>query len=233
MLQHGQGQAAIVGRWVDNAAVLQLAGLQRCLHLLEELGLDLLQLLCVVGHAYMGVVLVPIMALAGPTKTPHQFGFKAGDTHLVVNDASEKLTAFDFHGTRLFAIPCLARGQGADTEWKSPNTDTPPGLYKVGSVWRDYDRLGDKPGFQPDLMPYGWYTLDLVELEEQERRYGRAGIAIHGGGSGLGWPGCWQPRQALLPTHGCVRVHNADLRDKIVLLLTTGTVFVSVYQEKA
>jgi L,D-peptidoglycan transpeptidase YkuD (ErfK/YbiS/YcfS/YnhG family) len=38
---------------------------------------------------------------------------------------------------------------------------------------------------------------------------------------------------ALVPTHGCVRVHNADLRDKIVPLLATGTVFVSVYQEKA
>lgn len=169
--------------------------------------------------------------LIGPKKRPQEFGFKLGDHHLIVNDYSETLTAYDFHGAPLFTIPALARGQGADTEWESPNTDTPPGLYKVGSVWRDYDRLGDNPGRQPDLMPYGWYTLDLEELEAQERRYGRAGIAIHGGGSGLGWPGCWQPRQALLSTHGCVRCHNIDLRDKIMPLVAKGTVFVSVYQE--
>jgi hypothetical protein len=170
-------------------------------------------------------------SLVGPTKKPQDFGFKAGDSHLVVNDGSETMTGFTFQGAMLFKIPALARGQGAETQWKSPNTDTPPGLYKVGSVWRDYERLGDMPGFQPDLLPYGWYTLDLVELEAQERRYGRAGIAIHGGGSGLGWPGCWQPRQALLSTHGCIRCHNADLRDKIVPLLAKGAIFVSVWQE--
>jgi hypothetical protein len=171
-------------------------------------------------------------SLVGPTKTPHQFGFKSGDSHRLVNDKTETLRAFDFKGVNLFTIRCLARGQGADNEWKSPNTDTPPGLYKVGTVWRDYYRLGEHPEFVPaELLPYGWFTLDLMELEAQERRYGRAGIAIHGGGSALGHRGCWQPYQDLLPTHGCVRVHNADLRDKIVLLLATGTVFVSVYQE--
>lgn len=169
--------------------------------------------------------------MKGPNKRPHDFGFKPGDTHLVVNDIEESMSGWGFGGQRLFKIPALARGQGRDDEWQQPQTDTPPGLYKVGTVWRDYDRLGDKPTLQPELMPYGWYTLDLVELESQERRYGRAGIAIHGGGSALGWPGCWAPRQKLLPTHGCVRVHNADLRDKIVPLLKLGTVFVSVFQE--
>jgi hypothetical protein len=170
--------------------------------------------------------------LTGPTKRPHDFGFKQGDSHLVVNDDTQTLTAWDFNGRKLFLLPCLARGQGRDTEWQQPNTDTPPGLYKVGQVWRDYDRLGDAPSApQWDLLPYGWFTLDLIELEAQERRYGRAGIAIHGGGSGLGWPGCWQPEQALLPTHGCVRVHNLDLRDRIVPLLKGGNIYVSVYQE--
>lgn len=169
--------------------------------------------------------------MKGPTKRPHDVGFKPGDTHLVVNDFEESMVGWEFGGQRLFKIPALARGQGADTDWQSPNTDTPPGLYQVGSVWRDYERLGDNPGVQWELLPYGWFTLDLVELEGQERRYGRAGIAIHGGGSGLGWPGCWQPRQKLLPTHGCIRVHNADLRDHIVPRLKLGTVYVSVFQE--
>ena len=172
------------------------------------------------------------VASIGPTKRPHEFGFKPGDTHLVVNDQAQTMTAWAHGGERLFKIPALARGQGRDDEWESPNTDTPPGLYKVGTVWRDYERLGDMPSRQPELLPYGWFTLDLIELEAQERRYGRAGIAIHGGGSGLGWPGCWQPMQALLPTHGCIRVHNADLRDRIVPLLKSGTIYVSVFQEQ-
>lgn len=171
-------------------------------------------------------------SLVGPTKTPQQFGFKLGDSHLIVNDSLETLVAFDFGGSKLFTIPCLARGQGKDDEWQSPNTDTPPGLYKVGSVWQDYAKLGPVPASVPhELRPYGWYTLDLVELETQERRYGRAGICIHGGGSALGARGCWAPYQPLLATHGCVRVHNAELRDKVVPLLAKGTVFVSVYQE--
>jgi hypothetical protein len=53
-------------------------------------------------------------SLVGPTKTPHQFGFKLGDSHLVVNDQTETLTAFGFNGTKLFTVPCLARGQGGD-----------------------------------------------------------------------------------------------------------------------
>jgi hypothetical protein len=175
---------------------------------------------------------VTMPALVGPKKTPHDFGFGPKDSHLVVNDQAETLTAYDFKGAKLFTIRCLARGQGKDNEWQSPNTDTPPGLYQVGTVWRDYDRLGDCPAVVPhELLPYGWYTLDLIELETQERRYGRAGIAIHGGGSALGHRGCWQPYQGLLPTHGCVRVHNADVRDKIMPLVDKGKVFVSVYQE--
>jgi hypothetical protein len=54
---------------------------------------------------------------------------------------------------------------------------------------------------------------------------------IHGGGSANGWPGAWAPKQPLFPTHGCVRLHNIDLRDKVIPLLKTGAIFVSVYQE--
>jgi GH24 family phage-related lysozyme (muramidase) len=155
-----------------------------------------------------------------------------GDHHLISNDVNETMTAWTHDGHKLWSIPCLCRGQGGEAEWQSPNTDTPPGLYKVGSVWRDYERLGDHPASVPaDLYPYGWFTLDLVEMEGQERRYGRAGIAIHGGGSVLGPSGCWQPFQPLVTTHGCIRAHNADLRDKIVPLLQSGTVWVSVLQE--
>ena len=79
--------------------------------------------------------------MIGPTKKPQDFGFKDGDTHLIVNDITEVMTAYASDGTKLWEIPCLARGQGSDTDWKHPRTDTPPGLYKLGTVYDDYGSL--------------------------------------------------------------------------------------------
>jgi hypothetical protein len=169
--------------------------------------------------------------MIGPKKTPKDFGFKPGDHHLIVNDVTESIKAFDFHGKLLWELPCLARGQGSDYEYKLTNTDTPPGLYRIGAVYRDYDRVGSSPSYDRTLMAYGWYSFDLEELENQENKFGRAGIMIHGGGSACGWPGAWKPMQSLFATHGCVRMHNQHLREKLMPLTKTGKVYVSVYQE--
>jgi L,D-peptidoglycan transpeptidase YkuD (ErfK/YbiS/YcfS/YnhG family) len=42
----------------------------------------------------------------------------------------------------------------------------------------------------------------------------------------------WAPQQPLHPTLGCIRIHNADLRDKVLPLYRQGTVYVGVFQEK-
>jgi len=168
----------------------------------------------------------------GPKKSPKDFGFKSGDFHLIVNDISETVKAYSHDGKLLWEVACLARGQGSDYEYKFTNTDTPPGLYKIGTVYRDYDAVGPNPTYDRTLMSYGWYSFDLVELENQEAKHGRAGIMIHGGGSANGWPGAWAPMQPLCTTYGCVRMHNAHLRDKLIPLCTgNNTVYVSVYQE--
>ena len=169
--------------------------------------------------------------MIGPKKRPHDFGFKQGDSHLVVNDASETMKAFSFEGKLLWEIPCLARGQYSDFEWKIKRSDTPPGLYVLGQLYNDYALHGNKAPYDRTLMAYGWAFYDMVELEDQERSLGRAGIGIHGGGSALGWPGAWAPEQRLLATHGCVRVRNADLIHRILPLYRQGKVFVSVWQE--
>ena len=169
--------------------------------------------------------------MIGPKKRPQDFGFKKGDSHLIVNDAIETMKAYSFEGKLLWEIPCLARGQYSDFEWKIKNSDCPPGLYKLGVAYKDYERVGDNPAYDRTLMAYGWYTFDMVELENQEIKYGRAGIALHGGGSANGWPGAWAPRQPLVPTHGCCRARNIDLRDKVLPLTKVGTVFLSVFQE--
>lgn len=169
--------------------------------------------------------------MIGPKKRPQDFGFKKGDSHLIVNDLVETMKAFSFEGQLLWEIPCLARGQYSDFEWKIKNSDTPPGLYKIGTIYKDYEKAGDKPAYDRTLMAYGWYSFDMVELENQEAKHGRAGIMLHGGGSANGWPGAWAPNQPLVPTHGCCRARNIDLRDKVLPLTKQGTVYISVFQE--
>lgn len=169
--------------------------------------------------------------MIGPTKRPQDFGFKQGDTHIVVNDIVETAKAYDFSGKLLWEIPALARGQGSDIEFRVVKTDTPPGLYKLGTVYKDYEKVGANPAFDRTLAAYGWYSFDMNELEGQVSKYGRSGIMLHGGGSAAGWPGAWSPKQPLFATHGCVRIYNIDLRDKILPLYNKGTVYISVYQE--
>lgn len=171
------------------------------------------------------------MPLTGPKKKPQDFVSK-GETwfHIVVNDVSKIAKAFDSEGKKLWELPALARGQ--DDRWTVRRGDTPPGLYKIGQVYRDYDELGNNPGFSETLRLYGWYSFDLIDLENQESKVDRSGIMLHGGGSACGWPGAWDPYQYLYATHGCIRMHNKDLRDAILPLTEKGTVFISVWQDQ-
>ena len=176
-------------------------------------------------------IVPPPMALVGPKKRPQDFGFKAGDSHLIVNDASEKMKAFSFEGKLLWEVPCLARGQYSDYEWTIQRSDCPPGLYKFGQLYNDYALYGSTASYNRTLMAYGWAFYDMIDLEGQETGIGRAGIGLHGGGSALGWPGAWAPNQPLVATYGCCRARNKDLIEKVLPLYKQGTVFCSVYQE--
>lgn len=167
--------------------------------------------------------------LIAPLKKPQQFGFKTGDTHMVVNAATQKITAYDHTGKKLWVKPCMANGQHPN--WRNNSGDTPPGLYKLGTVYNDRGNAGDNPGYDRTLMAYGWMSFDMVDLEGNEDNSGRAGIMLHGGGTGNGWPGAWAEYQPLYPTLGCLRMHNADLWDFIMPRHEAGTVFLSVYQD--
>jgi hypothetical protein len=168
------------------------------------------------------------VGLAGPNmKAP----VRAGDSYLLVNDRSQAMRGYDHAGRLLWTIPALARGQGADNEWRKRFTDTPPGLYKIGKVYADYDQ-NPRPARSDTAMSYGWYSFDMEDLEGQEARNGRAGIMLHGGGTAAGWPGAWAPRQRLFPTLGCIRIENIELRDKVLPLVRQGTVYIGVFQER-
>ncbi len=166
--------------------------------------------------------------MAGPLiKAP----VRPGDSYLLVNDRDQDMEAYDHMGKFLWRVPCLARGQGPDTEWRRRNTDTPPGLYYLGKAYRDYE-ANPAPPLTDTAMAYGWYSFDMVEMEGQEARNGRGGIMLHGGGSACGWPGAWAERQTLHPTWGCVRAHNVHLRDRVLPLWEKGRVYVGVFQER-
>jgi hypothetical protein len=167
--------------------------------------------------------------LYSPKELPRNHGFKAGDTHCVVNCKTNTAKAYDFKGNKLWEIPASTLAQ--DPNWRVNSGDTPPGLYKLGQVWDDRTTNNFPPSDSSDHRAFGWLTFDLVDLEGNEDKNGRAGICWHGGGSGCGWPGAWEPYQELFPTMGCVRSHNKDLQDYVLEAYNKGTVFVSVWQD--
>lgn len=174
------------------------------------------------------------MAVTSPSRRPQEFGFRVGDHHLVISAPNRTCKAFSFSGTKLWERPCLADGQHPN--WRQNKGDTPPGLYKIGAIYNDMLALyqeynGATPPMTRELRSYGWCSFDLIDLEGNEDGNGRAGVMIHGGGSGLGWPGAWAEYQQLLPTWGCVRMFNADCHRLVYPLTQTGTVFVSVHQD--
>ncbi len=169
--------------------------------------------------------------LIGPKKKPT---LKHGDYHLVVNDQSETCKVFGHTGKLLHTLPALAKGiYGPGTN--VTGGDTPPGLYKVGQLFRTQPH---EP--QAIWKAFGALCWDLEEMENQEASVGRSGIALHGGGTGAR-PHHLDPKQELLPTLGCIRMHNGDL-EKVILPLThewlvgkwrkrPNTVWLSVYQD--
>lgn len=142
---------------------------------------------------------------------------KLQDLHIIVNGETQRLVTYQRDGTPIFSCPARCYGQHSD--WTQPNGDTPPGLYRVGQI---YDTQGE--------AAYGQWCLDLEDLENQETGHGRAGISLHGGGTGL--PDPFAPYQGWLPTHGCIRLQNADLTCLTTLIFDArksgGSVFLTV-----
>jgi hypothetical protein len=156
---------------------------------------------------------------------------KPGDYHLVVIDNESKpyseMSCLDSTGSVVWQTDCLARGQIAD--WRVYSGDTPVGLYYLGECWiASRDDVGT-------TKPYGIHTFDMVSLEDGEDAVGRAGICLHGGGSALGYDACIEDNQKLVPTFGCIRMRNGELRDRIYPMWQRATasgnrIYISVYQ---
>ena len=123
------------------------------------------------------------------------------DVHIVVNAKTKKIKFFDANGSMrgMIEAHCIGTG-GAYTVYQG---DTPPGLYKCGTP-------DDVLSTDSDKSSYGPWFVPLVEQEGQLSRLGRAGLGVHGGGTGLADP-YYASNQGWVATHGCIRVQNFDL----------------------
>jgi hypothetical protein len=124
------------------------------------------------------------------------------DTHFVFNAGGHHLKCHDAKGNLRWQVRAI--GYGTVGDYTKVGGNTPPGLYCCGvpeAISPD-DKEKDS---------YGPWFVDLQEQEEQESKHGRAGIGVHGGGSGLPNP-YTDTRQGWVKTLGCIRLQNEDLR---------------------
>lgn len=149
---------------------------------------------------------------------------KSKDVHLVVSHAYRTMKAFSAGGRIIWKTPALTEGVADSVDLVGG--DTPYGLYRLGEP---VQTAKEEPA--AIWHAYGPWFMDMQDLENQETGRGRAGIGLHGGGTGLRDP--LADEQPLIATHGCVRVHNGFLKARIVPLVQRtqkagGTVYLTV-----
>ena len=141
------------------------------------------------------------------------------DYHMVIADNVGKLWTAqgDLYPVRYDGE--LHQSIGAHTQgvngpgYQITGSDTVPGLYKCGNIIPSIEGVDPWSIF----AAYGRFAIELIEQQGQESALGRAGIMMHGGGSGA--PDPLAPYQGWYPTHGCVRLQNIVLEYAIVPLL--------------
>jgi len=145
---------------------------------------------------------------------------KPHDYHMILNAQARSLKLFDATGKEVFQ--CEARNRTVNNGQWGHWGNCPPGEYVLG-----------KPVFK-DTVPFGRWFIPLLDYGDHHTmaKFGRSGIGIHGGGSGLARP--MAPRQSppWVVTHGCFRILNlslAELEQKVAgCQANGGTVYVTV-----
>jgi len=133
---------------------------------------------------------------------------KENDVKCVVSGHGHTMKCFNYEGILKWTIPCRADGVNGPG-FAGPGGDTPPGIYEIGLITKT-----NKSEPLSIWHSYGRWFADLVELENQEASRGRAGVGVHGGGTGLKEP--LAAEQGWKPTLGCVRLQNRDLETRFI-----------------
>jgi len=119
-------------------------------------------------------------------------------------------------GFILGPFTCLGKADGGDAKLHGnpernpvlPFGDTPTGKYNVV-------QLVSHSGGESDLHTYGSFPSVLLDPISGDalkaKKNGRAGLMIHGGGPSASG--------RLRPTHGCIRLSEANQRDLVSLVV--------------
>lgn len=140
-----------------------------------------------------------------------------------------KLRAFDDADQLVLGpVNCLGRADSGDAKLHgNPERDslhlfgdTPTGKYRIA-------QLMSHQRSESDIHTYGTYPAVLLDPLSGDalkaKQNGRSGLMIHGGAPSASGK--------LRPTHGCIRIAEADERDLVAIVLrsalATSTVLVS------
>lgn len=152
---------------------------------------------CELHHAALGLLrralargpASPLSEPLGPEMTPN-------DRHLLFDDDRNRAKLFDSDGHLLWACPMQ-------------NSTVNQGSFgHNGNCPRGEFRLGDSIDLHSPAFGYHFTPVEDYGEHREMARWGRSGIGIHGGGTGL--PDPFADRQGWMRTHGCLRVQNRD-----------------------
>ncbi len=126
------------------------------------------------------------------------------DLHLILDPSARQLTLWDANHNCL--LRCEARNKTTADGQFYHDGNCPPGEYVLG------------PPSPRGSVPFGPWFIPILDYPGHSTmvHYGRSGIGIHGGGSGLAAP--FATRQGWQITHGCWRVQNLELGALVLLV---------------
>ncbi len=125
------------------------------------------------------------------------------DLHAVIDAKAERLKVYAPGGQEVCDCECRNRTVNpGESHWGH----CPPGDFKLGVP------------VKKSTVPFGPFFIPVLDYLGQDtmQDFGRAGIGIHGGGSGLAHP--FAPRQGWQITEGCFRLQNEDLEHLVHLI---------------
>jgi hypothetical protein len=130
------------------------------------------------------------------------------DRHFVFDSEEGEIAVYNAAHAETYHCAALNRCVGGE------------GFGHQGRCPRGTFRLGTP---EPrNTIPFGAWFIPVEDLtpDGPMHRWHRAGIGIHGGGSGLKAP--FAPMQPLVETEGCLRVHNRDLAELAKIVVQAG-----------
>lgn len=155
------------------------------------------------------------MSMPRPRDCKTDAKVKPGDIHFVFRARSQRFLCFDDHGNKKWELRARGLGVAGDAtpgHFTGTFGDTPAGVYQCYDPYhfqRNETITLPSGVIQQAWLVYGPWYVGLIGMEGQTDR--RPGLAIHGGGSGLGADAYDKGNQGWVRTHGCIRLQNDDI----------------------